>query len=58
MKPGTDLGRAGLRLSARCDSLCESVSELVRQVPQPYCGLAQPRRAECWGSGHTTGAKS
>jgi hypothetical protein len=32
MKPGNDLGRAGLRLSAGSVSPWESVSELLRQV--------------------------
>ena len=38
MKPGNDLGRAGLRLSEVCESLCESVSELLRWPTDSQAG--------------------
>ena len=56
MQPGHDLGRAGLRLSAgRCESLCESVSELRRQV---FTLDWEPPGARAWGRSNSTTVQS
>ena len=40
MKPGNDFGRAGLRLFAKCELVCESLLRLqATHLPGPWLGV-------------------